>query len=303
MPPRLIVNADDFGLTPGVNRAIAQLHAAGALTSATLMANAHAFDDAVDLAHTHPSLGVGCHIVLVDGIPVSDPLMIPTLLGPDGRSFRHSLADFALAVLRGAVRPEEIAREALAQITKLQRAGITVTHADTHKHTHILMRVAAPLLSALQQTSVPAIRNPFEPRWSAALSTAGRRSLLVRALEPQRRRFHRLPAIASGRILTTHGTLGISATGDLNRSSLTAILDAMPDGLWELVCHPGYNDSDLDAITTRLRAHREIEVDALLHAVTHNPPHPRAVARIHYGDLAPIRAVDADNVALSASDR
>ena len=287
MPPRLIVNADDFGLTPGVNRAIAELHAVGALTSATLMANASAFDDAIHVARECTSLGVGCHIVLVDGTPVSDPSTIPTLLGPDRRTFRRSLSDFALAVLRGAVRSDEIAREALAQITKLQRAGIVVTHADTHKHTHILTRVAAPILSVLEQTSIPGIRNPFEPRWSAALSTSGHRSLLVRALEPQRRRFYRLPAVASGRILTTHGTLGISATGDLNRSTLAAILNAMPDGLWELVCHPGYNDTDLEAVNTRLRTEREIEFDALLHALADNSSHPHALERIHYGDLVP----------------
>ena len=96
MPARLIINADDFGLTPGVNRAIAELHDAGAVTSATLMATGPAFDDAVALALARPSLGIGCHIVLVDGTPVSDPSTIPTLLGPDGRTFRNSLGNFAV---------------------------------------------------------------------------------------------------------------------------------------------------------------------------------------------------------------
>src|ERR1700729_307855 len=70
---RLILNADDFGLTAGINRAIGELHAAGALTSATLMANGPAFDDAVRVASAHPTLGVGCHVVLTDGAPVSPP--------------------------------------------------------------------------------------------------------------------------------------------------------------------------------------------------------------------------------------
>src|ERR1700679_3049862 len=101
MPPRLILNADDFGLTRGINRAVAELHAAGALTSATLMANGPAFDDAVSIAHAPPTLGIGCHIVLPDGTPVSPPESIPTLLAPDGKTFRISLIDFHLAVLRG----------------------------------------------------------------------------------------------------------------------------------------------------------------------------------------------------------
>ncbi|HVG27763.1 MAG TPA: ChbG/HpnK family deacetylase [Acidobacteriaceae bacterium] len=285
MPARLIVNADDFGLTPGINRAIAELHDAGAVTSATLMATGPAFDDALALARSRPSLGVGCHIVLTDGVPVSDPASIPSLLGPDRRSFRPSLAAFALAVARGRVNPDEIAREVFAQIQKLQRAGIDVTHVDTHKHTHILPSVARPILRVLEGTSIASIRNPFEPRWSAALGHSTRRIALVRAFDPLRRRFDALPSIAQHKILTTDGTLGVSATGDLNSNSLGKILASIPHGLWELVCHPGYNDRDLDAVTTRLRSHREVELHALLAAFAPVSSHPRPLERIHYGSL------------------
>src|SRR5579871_4503460 len=85
MASRLILNADDFGLTPGINRAIAELHGAGALTSATLMATGAAFDDAISITQINPKLGVGCHIVLSDGVPVSDPGTLPTLC-PDGKT-------------------------------------------------------------------------------------------------------------------------------------------------------------------------------------------------------------------------
>src|ERR1700676_991583 len=98
MPPRLILNADDFGLTHGINRAIGELHSAGVLTSATLMANGPAFDNAVEAAHSHPALGVGCHIVLTDGAPVSPPNSIRSLLGSDGKNFRTSLIDFVQAL-------------------------------------------------------------------------------------------------------------------------------------------------------------------------------------------------------------
>ena len=289
MQARLIINADDFGLTPGVNRAIAELHDAGAVTSATLMATGAAFDDAVALALARPSLGVGCHIVLVDGTPVSNPTTIPTLLGPDRRTFRNSLGDFALGVLRGAIRQDEIQREALAQIRKLQSAGLKLTHVDTHKHTHLLSRVTRPIISALEQSGIRCIRNPFEPRWAASLSGSTRRSLFVRALGPGRRRFEASPPIASRRILTTRGTVGISATGELNSPTLTALLKSIPVGTWELVCHPGYNDTDLDAITTRLRTERETELRALLAAFTKSLPpsaNPSGPQLIHYGELA-----------------
>ncbi len=103
MPARLILNADDFGLTPGINRAIAELHSAGALTSATLMANGPAFDDAIRIARAQPTLGIGCHIVLTDGMPVSPPETIPTLLGPD----RKILPPLANGFLRGRPRSAE----------------------------------------------------------------------------------------------------------------------------------------------------------------------------------------------------
>jgi predicted glycoside hydrolase/deacetylase ChbG (UPF0249 family) len=287
MAPRLIINADDFGLTPGVNRAIAELHHAKVLTSATLMATGSAFDDAVALAHANPALGVGCHIVLTDGIPVSEPGTIRTLLGADGRSFRPSLLDFIQALLRGKIREEEIEREATAQIEKLQHAGIAITHLDTHKHTHLFPRVSRSILQVAQRCSVPAIRNPFEPAWSSRLApNALRRRLEFHALGLfGKNSFHSLPQLRHGHVGTTNGTIGISATGRLDAASLHQILHAMPEGTWELVCHPGYNDAALDAITTRLRVTREIERDALLQEI---PPTIRTLSGlelIHYGQI------------------
>jgi predicted glycoside hydrolase/deacetylase ChbG (UPF0249 family) len=287
MAARLILNADDFGLTRGVNRAIAELHEAGVLPSATLMASGPAVDDAIAIARAHPSLGVGCHIVLTDGTPVSPPHTIPTLLGPDGRSFRPSLVKFLLAALSGRISQREIAVEAQAQIERLQHAGVVVTHIDTHKHTHILPHIARPLLAAAERCSVRAIRNPFEPPWSRRLSSASPlRRLQVELVHALlRRHFLAIPQIKSGSIRTTGGTLGVSATGQLNATTLRMILDAMPAGCWELVCHPGYNDRDLDAVTTRLRQTREIEREALLADIPKILTFPHPAEIINYRDL------------------
>lgn len=266
MPPRLILNADDFGLTPGVNRAVAELYAAGALTSTTLMARSTAFADAVEIAHANPGLGTGCHIVFTDGTPVSPPETIPSLLGPDRRTFRPSLHAFLIAAVTGRIRRDDLQREAIAQIRTLQTAGLHVTHVDTHKHTHILPQIAGPLLEAVVETGVLAVRNPFEARWSLRLGhTRLLRLLSVAASRLLRRGFLSQPAIRSGAVRTTDGTLGISATGRLDEPTLRRILAALPgSGTWELVCHPGYNDRDLDAVTTRLRFTREVERRALL---------------------------------------
>ena len=287
MTARLILNADDFGLTPGVNRAIGELHSAGVLTSATLMANGLAFDDAVAVARANPTLGIGCHIVLTDGVPVSPPDSVPSLLGPDGKSFRPSLSDFLRALLLGRIREEDVVREALAQIEKLQRAGIRVTHLDSHKHTHLFPSVARPLLQVAERTSIHAIRNPFEPDWSLALSHGSRlRRLGIRLAGTLRPRFNAQPQLRSWQVLTTGGTVAISATGELDAATLSEVLHALPaSGTYELCCHPGYNDSDLDRVTTRLRAHRNVERDALLSEIPRILAQPKAPRLIHYGSL------------------
>jgi predicted glycoside hydrolase/deacetylase ChbG (UPF0249 family) len=293
MPPRLIINADDFGLTPGVNRAIAELHQARALTSATLMATGAAFDDAVAIAQANPTLGVGCHIVLTDGTPVSPPKTIPTLIGHDGKNFRPSLIDFIQALLRGTIREDDIEREAVAQVQKLQCAGINVTHIDTHKHTHLFPQVARPLLRIAERCSVRAIRHPFEQAWSLALGHGNRiRRLQIKFLGRLKTSFEHQPPIRDAHVLTTSGTIGITATGNLYTETLHQILHAMPaEGTFELCCHPGYNDSDLDRIATRLRTHRDIERNALRTEVPALALHPNAPQLINYGDLGAYAAL------------
>jgi predicted glycoside hydrolase/deacetylase ChbG (UPF0249 family) len=288
MAPRLIINADDFGLTSGVNRAISELHQSNALTSATLMATGSAFEEAVTIARSHPLLGVGCHIVLTDGSPVSPPATIPTLIGADGKNFRPSLLDFVHALLRGTIRQEDIERESLGQIQKLQRAGIQITHIDTHKHTHLFPAVSRPLLAVLERTGISALRNPFEPSFAKHLAHAGiKRRLQLALLNRLRPAFVQLSQLHAANILTTDGTVGVSATGNLTATTLTQILSALPpSGTFELVCHPGYNDVDLERIPTRLRSHREIEMQALLTGIPAALARPNSPSLIHYGSLA-----------------
>ena len=283
MAARLILNADDFGLTRGVNRAVEELHAAGVLSSATLMANGTAFDDAVAIAKKLPTLGVGCHVVLVDGAPVSAPASIPTLLGRDGKQFRASLLDFAKALLLGDISEDEIERETLAQIKKLELAGINITHLDTHKHTHMFPGVARPLLRLISKASIPAIRNPFEQTWSMRLSEApAMRRVQQRLVNRFAPGFLKLSAQA----IKPDAAVGVAATGTLDATTLEALLTRLPsDGVYELVCHPGYNDAALDVVTTRLRNSREVEREALLNVVPKIKSLPGAPQIIHYGSL------------------
>jgi chitin disaccharide deacetylase len=289
MPARLILNADDFGLTPGINRAIGELNAAGVLTSTTLMANGAAFDDAVAVAHAHPTLGIGCHIVLTDGVPVSPPASIPSLIGPDGKSFRPTLSSFLSALFLGRIHTEDIVNESHAQIAKLQHAGIRITHIDTHKHTHLFPAIARPLLGVAERANIPAVRNPFEPSWSLDLNHGSTsRRIAIKLIDRLRPCFNAIPQIRDGRIHTTDGTIAISATGQFDGPTLAQLLAALPtQGTYELCCHPGYHDADLDRVRTVLRAHREVEREALLAEVPRILTHPNAPTLVNYASLTP----------------
>ena len=280
----LIINADDFGLTPGVNQSVLDLHRGGALTSATLMAMADHASAAAANAVGHPALGIGCHVVLVDGKPALPRSSIPSLALPSG-TFRPTLGAFVRDLLRGSISEAEIENEAVAQIRHLQAAGVRITHLDTHKHTHMFPRVLRPLLRAAVLCGVGAVRNPFEPDWAlrATPHAPALRRLQVRVLRTQRREFLKLTQRAG--IATTSGAIGVLATGTLNTGALQALLAAMPAGTWELVCHPGYVDDDLNLVQTRLRESRAIEHDALLATI---PPflskHPE-ISPINFGQI------------------
>lgn len=291
--PRLILNADDFGLTRGVNQSIVELNHAGALTSATLMATASHFSaaaaEAIDGSGRDPlPLGVGCHVVLVDGTPALPPAEIPALASASG-SFLPTLGAFLYDLLRGSIPEAEIELEAVAQIRRLQAAGVKVTHLDTHKHTHMFPRVLKPLLHAARICGVKAIRNPFEPAWSIAATPGAplARRMQVRILSMQRTGF--LCRVSEAGLATTDGALGVLATGTLDHETLDRLLAGMPDGTWELVCHPAYYDRELDSVQTRLRESRATEHAALLRTIpSFAESHPN-VKLLHFGHLGSSR--------------
>jgi predicted glycoside hydrolase/deacetylase ChbG (UPF0249 family) len=267
---KLIVNADDFGLTKGINRAIVETHTAGVVSSTTLMANGPQFDDAVTLARATPSLSVGCHVVLVDGTPVSPTHTVDTLRAirsaePD--NFYTSLSAFAARATLGGFDRDQLVDEVVAQIRKIQSTGLQVTHLDTHKHAHIFPEILNALLRAARICGVRAIRNPIVPvkalpaRLFKGKPHLWKRYSQVRVLHTFARHF--LKQTKRAGLLTPDGVLGVIETGASESGGFSSLLRqtlaALPDGTWELVCHPGYNDADLAAVNTRLRDSRDEE--------------------------------------------
>lgn len=286
---RLIINADDFGFTSGVNRAVIEAHTRGVVTSSTLMANGPAFAQAVQLVREIPDLSVGCHVVLIDGVPLTPQDHIRTLTNRDAH-FRDGLKSFAARAMAGRLDPQEVSTEATAQIRKIQSAGITVSHFDTHKHTHLFPKVLRPLLRAADACGVKAVRNPFGPRLPLrsnellARPSLWTRYLEVRLLRTFAGKFR--DAVRSEGFSTPDGTLGIEVTGTLDEHIFLAIARSIPEGTWEFVCHPGYNDAELQRSKTRLRESREMELRALTLPSAREMLTQQGIELISYRDLA-----------------
>jgi hopanoid biosynthesis associated protein HpnK len=260
----LVVNADDLGLTMGVNDGIFDAHEHGILTSASLFANAPATADAVRRARSRPALGLGAHLTLVDGTPSLPPRLIPSLVTEDGQ-FRRSWKPFIVACLRGAVSLPEIERELTAQIERLRESGVTLTHLDTHKHVHAYPPVFEIVARLAGRFGVPVVRVPYERRLRVhttgpARRIARRQAFLNAVMWPWAQRNVRTAAALG---LRTPHFIGRVHTGVLNAVTLQQLLRETTGGVTELMVHPGYLDADLSATGTRLLASRETELDLL----------------------------------------
>jgi chitin disaccharide deacetylase len=263
----VIINADDFGLTRGVNKGIIRAHRDGILTSTTLMANGAAFDDAVEKARATPSLGVGCHLVLVGGKSVAPPEKISSLAGADGR-LPPTLPNLVTRLSLGLIRQSHIERELAAQVEKVRAVGIEPTHFDTHKHSHCHPRAMEAVGKLAHETGVGRLRNPTERLhdfWETARGDIDsfRAKLLMcvaaRAVAPLFRAVCRKYSLRA-----PDRFLGVALTGYTTSAKLRQMFDMVTDGTTEIMLHPGMQDEDLERTGSRLQQARQNEMDALL---------------------------------------
>ena len=266
---QLIVNADDFGLTEQVSRGILDAHREGIVTSTTLMANGGAFDAAVSMSRRAPRLGIGVHLNLTEGEPVSPALRIPSLVDRRGRLHLNP-GRLLEALVARQINLADVETELRRQITKVFSAGILPTHLDGHKHVHILPGISEIVIRLAQDFSIRSVRSPQEeaPGFARLLRTgrnsgiaAVKQSLVGRSVSAFARRFKE--RLAKAGLFSTVRFYGLSQTGFLDTRSIQDILEGLPEGVSELMCHPGYFDADLVKSGTRLLAQREVEIRGL----------------------------------------
>jgi hopanoid biosynthesis associated protein HpnK len=238
---RVIFSADDFGLTPAVNEAVERAHRDGILDQASLMVAAPAAADAVRRARALPSLRVGLHLVVIEGPAVSPPSEIPNLVDPSGQF----PSDQARLGFRYFFRPSvrrQLAREIRAQFAAFAATGLTLDHANAHKHMHLHPVVGRLMIDIGREFGLHSIRIPAEPPATLALigthAGLGDRALYAWT------RLLRHQAQAAGMITNDH-CFGLAWSGHMTRERVHRLLENLPNGASEIYFHPATKRDDV----------------------------------------------------------
>ncbi len=282
MENRVIINADDFGLTEGINRAIVEAHQNGVLTSATLMSGMEAAQKAVEIAHETPSLGVGVHLNLREGRCVSTGDEVKCVLCPNGEFNLSVPKIFALSMLKPAVR-KAIEVEFAAQIQWMIDRGLKPTHIDSHKHIHCFPPIYKIVVKLAECFGIDAIRWPCEPGyvcsypWPKAFKGGRRRARILSTIALVNRR-------QNAKFIKTDSFLGLAHTLKADNDFWQTAAKNMPCGTVEIMVHPAYPEG-LDPARARFIEQRKVELDALCSEETKKMMADAGVKLVHYGQL------------------
>jgi predicted glycoside hydrolase/deacetylase ChbG (UPF0249 family) len=275
MPTHLIINADDFGFSRRVTDGILESHLRGILTSTTLMTTMPDRDRAIDLAGQTSGLGVGIHLSLTQGAPLT---ACRRLLSKAHGTFYRSLPRLIWCLRKRAAR-QEAETELAAQIGYARARGLSPTHVDSHKHVCHLPSLHDAFIGACKAQGIRWVRTAREGRIPGmpSLSPSYRvlahyaRVLAVRAAEAE--------------LLTTDWFFGLATTGRTDVAAWRAIAAHAPPSLGEVMVHPGFSD-DITAAETRLLGEREVEMKALCDADIREALRARGISLIHFGQAA-----------------
>jgi len=232
---QVIISADDFGMCPEVNEAIEIAHREGLLSTASLMVAGDAAEDAIERARRLPNLRVGLHLVTIEGPAVLPPARIAGLVGPDGRFGSDQLRLGVNYFFRPTIR-RQLEQEIRAQFEAFKRTGLTLDHANAHKHMHLHPTIGAMLIRIGREYGLRAVRVPLEP--PRPLLAAG--TVADKAGDSALRQWTKLlrrQAQAAG-ILTNDWCFGLAWSGHMTKERVSALAAHLPDGLSEIYFHP-----------------------------------------------------------------
>lgn len=261
---QLIVNADDFGLHPLINAGIIKGHQEGFITSTSLMPSAPCWQEAVRLAKENPRLGIGVHLTLVGGVPSVLPKeQVSSLLDDDGL-FLPDYVAFAKRYYSGAVKKAELEAELRAQFERALSCGVNITHIDSHQHTHVLPGINSLVLKLSNEYNIIRVRIPKE----GYLFTGGFQTGVGRLIGRSGLSFCAdMAALRADSLGLRHPQhfYGMLAGGHLNAQLIANILRQLPEGVSEIMTHPGLDSAALGKAFSWQYHWRE-ELDAYLDA-------------------------------------
>lgn len=281
---KLIVNADDFGLHQAINQGIIKGHREGFITSTSLMTSAPAWEEAVELAKGEPRLGIGIHLTLVGGVkPVLPAEQVPSLVDERGL-FLPSYVEFAQRYYTGKVKGQELELELRAQLERGLATGLTITHIDSHQHTHVLPGVNSLVLKLGIEYNIRRVRVP----WESIGFTGGFEAGLGRKIGRNGLSFCSALAKARAKKLgyaCPDHFFGMLAGGNLNPQLIRNILNTLPEGVSEIMTHPGLNKEELGKLFT-WGYHWEEELSAYLDSDNKALLQEKQIKLINFGDIA-----------------
>ena len=238
---QLIINADDFGRHKSINLAVEKAFRKGCLRSTTIMAGGKFFEHALKVIQRNPNLGVGIHLTLANGYPILPPEKIPTLVTPEG-IFHENYIEFLKLYVKGEINREEIQAELAAQIGKVQRAGLNLTHFDSHQHLHHFPGIIAIALKLAKAANIPAMRVADTKIFDGSIDNVGQ--LIGRIGLGSLSKFAARSAHAKN-ILTPDHFSGIVAGESVNVRFLSKVIRNIEEGTTEVMLHPGTKNSVL----------------------------------------------------------
>lgn len=295
----LIVNADEFGLTEGVNEAIVDCHQNGLVTSTTLMTNTWAFEDALSRAAENPGLGVGIHVNLTFGFPAAPTKRVRSLVGRDGRLLPRSL--LLRRWISNSLRIEDVETELRAQVEKAMGAGLEPSHLDSHQNTMMIPGVLRIFLKVAGEMQIP-LRLPYEPPnfdgFASVLKNFAtwrhaKKRVTSRLCGLGRSALHEGGVRTIDRVYSLPSCFMPPAFDVAERYE--ALISRVGSGVSELLTHPGRADERLEAFLGGSRARakdREKEHAALVSERLKKAVRRHDIRLINYRELAgcPVQA-------------
>ncbi|MDX1614784.1 MAG: ChbG/HpnK family deacetylase [Candidatus Promineifilaceae bacterium] len=267
-PTRLIINADDFGLSPGVNSAVRQLHQQSRLTSASLMVNSPWSEEALTYARNNSDLQIGVHLNLTTHRPLLPPEQVTSLVTGEGAFF--SISAFLVRLLAGRIDLDQVKAEMRAQIEACYAAGITPAHIDSHMHLHALTTIGALVAELAQAYDIAIVRNPdpaavLLPAEENRPLTTAVRSPLSQLIHTTWRLAQRENPCHSGNFTQAEKVIYLRwcAEHDNAFTQFVRCLDQLPGETAEVIVHPAVADHELPAFSSYVDG-RQLELALLI---------------------------------------